>query len=149
MAAQIVQGDHRAAGLVGAHGHHDQVGHQGQQAVVEGQLVVAKNLGPGITHAEHHEHAHEVHAGIVDGAQESGNPRRLDEALIGGDLDAVQQVEHRADHDNGHQVLGACADAADVAVLGKAGGDGHQLLFNEPPDGIFLGLRHGKIPPSF
>ena len=149
MAAQIVQDDDAAAGLVGSHWHHDQVGHQRHQAVVEGQFVVVKNLGAGVAHAEHHEHAHEVHAGIVDGVQEGCDSCRLDEALVGVNLDAVQQIEHCADHDDCHQVLGACADAADVSVLGECGGDGHQCVLNELPDGIFLCLRHGKIPPSF
>ena len=48
MAAQIVQDDDAAAGLVGSHWHHDQVGHQRHQAVVEGQFVVVKNLGAGV-----------------------------------------------------------------------------------------------------
>ena len=149
VAAQVIQDDNGAAGLVGGHGNHNQVGHQGQQAVVEGQLVMAENLGSCEAHAEHHEHTHEVHAGIVDGVQEGRDSCRLNEALVGVNLDAVQQVEHCADHDDGHQVLGACADAADVAILGEPGGDRHQRILDEPPDGIFLGLRHGKIPPSF
>lgn len=149
MAAQVVQDDDGTADLVGGHEHHDQVGHQGHQAVVEGHLIVAENLSPGVAHTEHHEHAHEVHAGIVDGVQEGCDSCRLDEALVGVNLDAVQQIEHCADHDDCHQVLGACADAADVSVLGECGGDGHQCVLNELPDGIFLCLRHGKIPPSF
>lgn len=149
VAAQVVQDDDGTADLVGGHGHHDQVGHQGHKAVVEGHLIVAENLSPGVAHTEHHEHAHEVHAGIVDGVQEGRDSCRLDEALVGVNLDAVQQIEHCADHDDGHQVLGACADAADVSVLGECGGDGHQCVLNELPDGIFLCLRHGKIPPSF
>lgn len=145
MAAQVVQNDDGTADLVGGHGHHDQVGHQGHKAVVEGHLIVAENLSPGVAHTEHHEHAHEVHAGIVDGVQEGCDSCRLDKALVGVNLDAVQQIEHCADHDDGHQVLGACADAADVSVLGECGGDGHQCVLNEPPDGIFFVSVMGRF----
>lgn len=46
--AQVVQDDDGTTDLVGGHGHHDQVGHQGHKAVVEGHLIVAENLSPGV-----------------------------------------------------------------------------------------------------